>query len=203
MVTHGGRQVELNMGLVVPLTRLARLSQYPRCVDWLRSVATSVRLLVSEPHCGPPAGGRSGPASSVDLDTVGSVDLAGVQVGLVTSGHSVVAVGVGREVEVDRPGVHDVLALHLHLLSLSLRRVVRLSHPLLVSVCTVAFQHASLALPGLLCGLDHLCPPELKEIVGVRVELQSVLPVLQSEVRKLSTELYVVCGHLSVWVQFV
>ena len=167
------------MLLVVSLTCLSRLSQYPGGVDRLLTVATSVRLLVSEPDCGTPPRGRSGPATSVDLDTVWSVDLAGVQVGLVTAGHRVEPVGVGREVEVDRPGVHDVLSLHLHLLSLSLRSVVRLSHTFLVSVCTVALQHSSLALSGLLCGLDHLCPPELKEIVCVRVELQTVLPVLQ------------------------
>ena len=185
-MTQRAGQVELNVLLVVPLTGLARLPQYPGRVDGLLTVASGVRLLVSEPHCGTPAWGRSRPATPVDLDTVGAVRLgpSWVLLRLVTPGHRVVAVGVGRQVEVDSPGVHDVLPLHLHLLSLSLRCVVRLSHTFLMSVCTVALQHPSLALPRLLCGLDHLCPPELKEIVGVCVELQPVLPVLQREVRK-------------------
>ena len=180
--SHSAGQVELNMRLVVPLTRLTRLSQYSGCIDRLLTVASSVRLLVSKPDCGSSPRRRPCPATTVDLDTVGSVDVpgvSGVEVGLVTPGHGAEAVGVGRQVEVDRPGVHDVLALHLHLLSLSLRGVVRLSHSFLVSVCSLPLQHPSLTLPRLLCGLDHLCPPQLKEIVGVRVELQTVLPVLQ------------------------
>ena len=77
-MTQRAGQVELNVLLVVPLTGLAWLPQYPGRVDGLLTVATSVRLLVSEPDGRSSGRRRSRPASAIDLDTVRSVGVAGV-----------------------------------------------------------------------------------------------------------------------------
>ena len=131
---------------------LTRLPQNPRSVNWFRSVATRNRFLISESHTGASGGLRwPGPASValLYLDTVGSV--------VVTPRDRAVPIGLRGKVECHLSSVHDVLALHLNLLPLSLRGVVGLPHPLLVTVAPaiVGLQAASPSLPGLFSRLYH------------------------------------------------
>ena len=158
---------------------LLRVPQDARSVDGFRGVATRYWLLISKADTGTPLRWSSPATVGVlDVNTVGAV--GSVQVGVVAAGHSAIAIGLPGQIEVDLSRVHDILSLHLHLLSLSLSRVVRLPHPLLMSVATsIRLQSSSLALPSLLCGLDHFTPPQFKEVVGICVELQSILSILQ------------------------
>ena len=76
---------------------------------------------------------------------------------------------------------HDVLSVLQHLLPVSLGRVGRLADPLLLPVdAPVALppDAAPLALLCLLGRLQHLAAPQVEEVVGVRVELDTVLAIL-------------------------
>ena len=129
---------------------LARFPQTSRRINRFSCVATRNRFLIRKSHAGASRGlRRSGPASILYLNAVGAM--------LVAPRHRAVPICLLGQVEGHLSGVHDVLALHLHLLPLPLGRVVGLPHPLLVPISPsiVGLQPASSTLPGLFSRLNH------------------------------------------------